>query len=137
MSDFQRIAWDPIYSVQVKTIDAQHQELFSIVNQLIDLHESGSADMYPVFKRLVDYLSRHFHAEQMHMKQMKYPMIGLHIQEHTAFTEKIQEFLGRYQEGDRELSRKMLVFLSDWVFSHTTNVDIKYAAFSRRNPLNG
>lgn len=132
VTDFQHITWDPKYTVHVEAIDAQHQELFSLVNQLIDLHESGSAELYPILKDLVDYLSKHFHAEQMVMMEMRYPRYAMHIQEHQAFTEKIQEFLKGYKEQDRNLTTKMLFFLTSWVFSHTKDIDQQYAVYFQK-----
>lgn len=137
MTEFQHITWDPKYTVHVKAIDIQHQELFSLVNQLIDLHESGSAELYPILKDLVDYLSKHFHAEQMVMTEMGYPKIATHIQHHQAFTEKIHKFLQGYKEQDRNLTQKMLFFLSSWVFSHTKDIDQQYAVFFQKTTQKG
>ena len=47
MGKFKHIEWDKKYSVHVEIIDTQHQELFSIVNRIIDLYESGSNEYYP------------------------------------------------------------------------------------------
>jgi hemerythrin len=137
MTDFEHITWDTKYSVHVEAIDVQHQELFSIVNLLIDLHQSGSTELYPTFKNLVDYLSKHFHAEQMIMSEMRYPRIAAHIQQHQAFTEKIHEFLKGYKEQDRNLTQKMLFFLTNWIFSHTTDIDQQYGSYLQQTAEKG
>lgn len=137
MTEFQHITWDPKYTVNIEAIDVQHQELFSLVNQLIDLHESGSVELYPIFKNLVDYLSKHFHTEQMAMMKMRYPRFAAHIQQHQAFTEKIHEFLQGYKEQDRNLTQKMLFFLMNWVFSHTTDIDQQYAVYFEKTDKKG
>jgi len=123
------IVWDPQFSVQVEEIDAQHQELFSTVNHLIDLHAGNSKELYPVLKRLVDYLSQHFRTEQKLMMEMGYPDLARHIKEHQLFTDKVQEFLGQYREQDKTLIHSMLLFLRHWVHSHTTTIDMKYADY--------
>ncbi len=123
------IIWDPKYSVHVDEIDAQHQELFSTVNHLIDLHADNSGELYPVLKRLVDYLSRHFRTEQKHMMEMGFPDLARHIREHQLFTDKVQEFLGQYRDQDENLIHSMLLFLRHWIHSHTTTIDMKYADY--------
>lgn len=42
MPQFRRLVWDPQYTVHDETLDAQHQELFRITNNLLDLYEQGS-----------------------------------------------------------------------------------------------
>jgi hemerythrin len=128
MGDFQHIIWDPKYSVKVPAIDSQHQQLFFIMNRLIDTYEGGSSDLYPILKDLVDYLSKHFHAEQLLMTEMRFPRISAHMEEHQAFTDKVMSFLDKFKEQDRDLVQKMLLFLSNWIFTHTTSMDMQYAA---------
>ncbi len=133
MAALSRITWDPIYSVHVEILDAQHRKLFDAVNQLMEVFEIGSGDFLSVIKDLIDYLSVHFHQEHMVMKNANYPNFLSHSKEHQKFTEKIQEFLKGYKEGDENLGRNMVVFLKDWVRDHTTKLDVQYGEYLRKN----
>lgn len=126
MKDIAPIVWEPKYTVRSEAIDIQHQRLFDITNQLVDVYRSGSSDLLPTFYELLDFLSKHFHTEHMAMKEANYPDLENHMQQHEIFTEEIGKYLKRYQEGDTKVAASMLAFLSRWVFDHTTSIDLKY-----------
>ncbi|HQK79015.1 MAG TPA: bacteriohemerythrin [Syntrophales bacterium] len=125
----EHIVWDPKFSIHIDEIDAQHRELFAAVNELIDLLAGSGGELYPVMKKLVDYLSRHFRAEQKLMIETGYPYYARHVGEHRLFTDKVEEFLGKYKEQDKSLIQAMVLFLRHWFYSHTTTIDMKFADF--------
>lgn len=133
MTKLSRITWAPSYSVHVEILDAQHQKLFDIVNHLIDVFESGSGDFLSVINDLIDYLSVHFHQEHIIMMRAKYPDFVNHSQEHQKFTEKVEEFLACYKQGDQDLGFNMVVFLKNWVRDHTTKTDMEYGEYLLKN----
>lgn len=133
MTKMSRIKWDPIYSVHVEVLDAQHQELFAIINKLIDVFESGSGDILSVIYDLTKYLSVHFHEEHLVMMHANYPGFLSHSKEHQRFTEKVEEFLQAYKKNDADLGLNMVVFLKEWVHDHTTKMDMQYAQHLLRN----
>ena len=127
MDKISYIKWEPKYSVGVEILDEQHRKLFDIVNDLIDEIEMGSKNLLPVIGDLVAYISVHFKQESIVMMESNYPGFMKHSQEHRNFTEKVQAFLQDYEQGDAELGLKMIVFLKEWIFNHTTRLDIEYA----------
>lgn len=133
MSKIPRMIWDPSISVNIEIIDAQHRKLFATVNQLLDILESGSGDSLPVINDLVQYVSVHFQQEHVVMMNAKYPGFLKHSQEHQKFTEKVEEFLQGYVEGDKDLGLKMVLFLKEWLIDHTATIDMEYAAYLRKN----
>jgi len=54
MAKISRITWDPVYSVHVEALDAQHRKLFDIANHLIDVFESSEDDLLSVLNDLVE-----------------------------------------------------------------------------------
>jgi hemerythrin len=124
-----RIAWNQSYSVNVEVLDDQHRKLFDIVNQVIDIYESGSGDLLAAINDLIHYLSVHFHQENMVMMNANYPGLLTHSKQHQQFTEKIEEFLKGYAKGDRDLGFKMVAYLKDWVRDHTTTADLQYGKY--------
>ena len=132
LKKIERVTWNPKYSVHVDLVDAQHRELFFIMNRIADLYESGSKDLLPVLKDLVQYAMDHFHAENMIMIKASYPGIINHSKEHEKFTEEVRGFLADYEKQDDKLTYRMLIYIRDWLLSHTQQVDMKYADYLTR-----
>jgi hemerythrin len=128
----ERISWNPKYSVRIESIDAQHRELFAIMNRIADLHESGSKDLLPVLENLVQYVMEHFQDEKMIMMKASYPSVIDHSKEHDQFADTVQGFLADYRAADDRLTNKMLIYIRDWLLSHTQQVDMEYADFLAR-----
>jgi hemerythrin len=126
LTTFDHITWEQKYSVHDEALDAQHQTLFAITNKLIDLYESGFNECYAIIEELVVYLSEHFAAEQMIMMKSKYPALQKHYEEHQKFIEKVELFIQNYREKKDNLSLSMIVYLRDWIFTHTTSLDLLY-----------
>lgn len=137
MDEARHIIYDNRYSVHNEEIDNQHRKLFSIVNRLADISGSESSELLQVLNDLVDYLSVHFHSESMFMRAMNYPDFHAHAKEHDLFIKKVSGFLQDYEKQTPELTTKMLLFLREWVFTHTTRLDMKYADYfagTRKDP---
>lgn len=126
MEKFERIYWNPRYTVYDDVIDRQHQKLFAITNKLIDKYESGSEECYDVLSDLVEYLSEHFKTEQVVMMKLRFWAYEKHIKDHQRFIDKIEDFIKKYQNGQVCLTTEILTFLRDWIFSHTTKEDLKF-----------
>jgi hemerythrin len=122
----ERVVWLQAYSVHVEEIDREHRVLFSIVNRIADLYESGSNDVFPVLQDLVQYAMNHFHSEHTVMLKSSYPAFVKHSKEHNLFIEKAQTFLRDYETKDKQLVYNMLQYFRNWLFQHTTNIDMKY-----------
>jgi len=129
MSAIPHLQWSNNISVRVDNIDAQHKKLFEITNRLIDAFKAGSGDFLEVISELVEYTTVHFHDEQMVMMNAKFPGLAAHTAEHDKFIAKVEEFLQAYGEGNEDVGSKMLVFLRDWLFAHTSGLDMEFAQF--------
>ncbi|HOU05472.1 MAG: bacteriohemerythrin [Smithellaceae bacterium] len=126
MEKFERIYWNPRYTVYDDVIDRQHQKLFATTNKLIDKYESDSEECYDVLSDLVEYLSEHFKTEQVVMMKLRFWAYEKHIKDHQRFIDKIEDFIKKYQNGQVCLTTEILTFLRDWIFSHTTKEDLKF-----------
>jgi hemerythrin-like metal-binding protein len=126
MEQFERIYWNPSYTVYDDVIDRQHQKLFATTNKLIDKYESGSEECYDVLSDLVEYLSEYFKTEQVVMMKLRFWAYEKHIKDYQRFIDKIEDFIKKYQNGQVCLTTEILTFLRDWIFSHTTKEDLKF-----------
>jgi hemerythrin len=130
---FNRLYWHPKYTVHDEVLDRQHQNLFAITNRVIDKYESGSVDSYDTIQELVVFISEHFYAEQVVMIEARYWAYNQHVQEHEYFIKKVETFLRRHKDNEKELIRDIVNFLRDWIFVHTTNSDLKYGEVLQKN----
>jgi hemerythrin len=62
--------WSDKYSVGIKTIDSQHQELVNIINRLFDAVTNHEADkvINSILDALMDYTKTHFALEELLMQ---------------------------------------------------------------------
>ncbi len=60
------------------------------------------------------------------MMKSNYPFFQAHLKEHENFTDKVKGFLRGCKDDREGLTLEMLTFLRDWIFSHTTKLDIKF-----------
>lgn len=129
MGHFKRLVWDPRYTVHVGELDAQHQKLFDITNNVLDIYENGSGDLFPSLQAFVEYLCTHIKSENTVMLRCNYPDYAAQNQQHITFIDKMQSFLKSYREEDKNLTFSMLSYLHHWIYSHTINEDLKYGRY--------
>jgi len=123
--------WNSSYSVKVKRFDADHQQLFSIINELHEGMKAGRGKdaMNGVLSKLLGYTERHFTAEEAVMKQLGYIQLPAHIEQHRKFTGKIKEVADQYKAGAAGLSVDVLDFLTKWLSQHIMAIDKQYSEF--------
>jgi hemerythrin len=129
MQQFNRLVWEPKYTVHVEELDAQHQKLFNITNNVLDLYENGSGELYPSLQNLVEYLCTHIRCENSVMINYDYPGYAEQNSQHSKFLDKMQDFLNSYKENDKDLTFKILSYLHHWIYSHTVVMDLQYGQY--------
>ncbi len=122
--------WSPDYSVGIKTIDSQHQELINILNRLFVAvsKREGDQAIAGILDALMGYTKTHFALEERLMHQAKYADLAAHIEEHKLFIEKLDQLSKKHLLEDKPIYFEMLAFLKTWLREHIQGVDTKYAA---------
>jgi hemerythrin len=122
--------WNESYSVGVKAIDVQHQNLFNMVNDLhaAMMRQEGKTAAGALLAKLAKYTQEHFAAEEKMMEAAKYPKLAQHRALHHELTKQVQEFMARHQRGESGLSIRLLQFLGDWLTKHIQQEDKAYSA---------
>jgi hemerythrin len=125
--------WKDKYSVNVPTIDTQHQNLFATINELFDAMRSGTgAKLVPeILTRLVAYTRQHFSAEEALMKRTGYPSYPAHKAEHDKLTGEVVKLARDMEAGKVALSVHLLEFLRNWLQNHILSSDQKYSEHLR------
>ena len=125
--------WKPRYSVQIASIDGQHQNLFRIAGELYTAMSAGQGKtaLAHVLDRLVQYTAVHFAHEERLMRLHDYPDLAAHRAEHQALTKQVLTFQADFQAGRATMSVQLLRFLRDWLENHIAQSDQKYAPYLR------
>lgn len=99
-------------------IDADHQLLVSLINQLDDAMSSGAgADTVgSVLNVLIEYTETHFGREELLMEKGGYPELPPHKREHAKLTAQVRAIADRYNNGDVEcVDAEVMEFLKNWL----------------------
>jgi hemerythrin len=130
------VKWSPTFSVGIKTIDEQHQELIKLTNNLfnhcIGNEESEREYFRTVIGKTIDYIKRHFSAEERIMTAVKYEDYWEHKREHDTFVLTVVEQVRAFNEGKPFTLLVFTKFLKDWILTHIAVADKKYATHFRQ-----
>jgi len=123
--------WNNRYSVQIGSIDAQHQTLFGLAEELNTAMATGKGKsvLCRTLDRLVQYTVVHFAHEERLMRAHGYPDMAIHLAQHEALTKKVQQFQAEFHAGTTAITVELMVFLRDWLTGHIAGSDQKYAPF--------
>src|ERR1039457_4245887 len=123
--------WNPRYSVQIDSIDAQYQTLFQLAEELHTAMSAGrgKSTLSPILDRLVQYTMVHFAQEEQLMRIHGYPGLAAHKTLHEALTQQVQQFQADFHAGKTTITVELMIFLRDWLTAHIAGSDQKYAPF--------
>ena len=125
--------WLPEYSVNIKTIDDQHQELVNILNRLFVAvsRREGDKAVAGILDALTSYTRTHFALEERLMREAKYQDLIPHMEEHRKLIAQLDELCNKHVMEERPIYFEMLSFLKSWLLEHIQKTDRKYGPFLR------
>jgi hemerythrin len=123
--------WNDSYRTGVHSVDAQHQNLFVIAEELYKAMSSGQgkAAVGRTLDRLIQYTATHFAHEERLMRLHNYPDLAPHKAQHEKLAQQVLQFREDYQAGKITMTVQLLEFLRDWLQNHIRTSDQKYAPF--------
>ena len=123
--------WSEQFSVGVKKLDEQHQELFRIVNDLNENQDViADATVVPdLLQRMAKYAGYHFKTEERIMLEYGYPEYASQVREHTEFKTQTARFCIDNIDGKTGVSGEMLDYLQNWLIKHILESDVKFKHF--------
>jgi hemerythrin-like metal-binding protein len=123
--------WNPAYSVNIGSIDAQHRSLLTIGRKLCNAVSTGQsrALTYNIVDRLVQYTATHFAHEERLMRAHAYPDIAAHQAEHEAMAAKAVGFRAEFKAGRAALSMEILRELESLITGHIQGSDRRFSTF--------
>jgi len=129
--------WKSEFSVNIVSIDAQHQTLFRLAEDLYQAMSRGQAKqaMAKILDRLVQYTTMHFAHEERLLKLHRYPDFAAHQAEHEALTARVRQFQADFQSGKVNMTVQVLHFLKDWLEKHIKHSDQRYSPFLKQRAV--
>lgn len=123
------IIWNDSLQVGITEIDAQHERLITMINELYYAYMNGVEQdvLSKVITGVSDYTAYHFSTEERLMEEYGYPHAEEHIAQHREFTRRSIDFLMAHVEGKEELSAEVIDYLTDWWMGHINDVDRRLA----------
>jgi len=120
------ITFDEKITVHIEEIDAHHQTLINLINDLHDavVQGKGEETVSVILPQLINYTMYHFFAEEEYMVKYSDPRYFEHKMEHAKLIDQTLELYERYNEG-LKISDAVLDFLKDWLNNHILGLDIE------------
>jgi hemerythrin len=120
--------WKPVLSVNVESIDGQHQQLIALMNSF---HEAHERQAYPVaighLKKLAAFTEQHFADEERLMAKAAYPGLAAHREHHKKLLTSVGRLAQEYIATPSAKSGEHLgKFLKSWLSGHILGVDKEY-----------
>ncbi|MCL1794742.1 MAG: bacteriohemerythrin [Oscillospiraceae bacterium] len=130
------IAWDPGFETGNGEVDAQHRQVFRLVNKLVEecMNKTAPEKLKETLDFLVGYTVRHFSDEEALQLQCGYPGYEKHKQIHDDFIETVGGLVRRFAEsGSSEwLSGDVNKILVRWLVNHIMHEDKKIGEYIKK-----
>ena len=122
--------WLEKYSVGIAEIDAQHQGLIRLIN---DLHAAmgagqGKQAVGKIIDELIRYTEIHFSFEEDMLREKGYSKLVRHQAVHKTLVGQVVELRQKYLASKLTLSVEVMQFLKSWLADHIMGHDQQYAA---------
>ncbi len=125
--------WSKRHAVFIPEIDAQHQDIFRLADELRQAVVAGApADRaQAILRELIARGEDHFAHEERLMRSTNYPGSAWHKRQHDTVRKRVNEFAPRIEAGERQAALLLLDFLSGWLPDHVRQADCMMAAHVR------
>ncbi len=119
------IEWTQDLSVNIDTIDAQHQKLVDMINNFYDQvsNKSNKELIGSLITQMREYTEIHFKTEEELYERYQYKNIKQHIIKHNDFVAKVNDLEKRYNQGKLIITFEITNFLKDWLINHIHKSD--------------
>lgn len=125
------IEWSDQLSVGIEEIDAQHQMLVELVNEMHDAirNKHGSDVVHDILDRLTDYTRIHFAVEESLMRILNYPGYEEHHAQHLDLIDHVIQLQKKVASGKTAIGFELMHFLKTWLTKHILEEDMQYSGF--------
>ena len=130
-----KMEWDESLSVDIPEIDALQQNVFTLLNDLIDCKENscGAKDGATIVAKLIDESRIFFSSEESCLRRCGYPECDTHAKEHRQFIKSLINIRRQVSDDKTNLTYELIKTLREWLVTHILGNDHLYVPFVRIN----
>jgi hemerythrin len=125
--------WLPEMAIGVPEIDAQHLALFEAAARFEAAAKAGESHdrLKALLTAIADRAVEHFLAEEKLMREVGYPRMAEHLQEHSYVRRRFRTLTPQWDsEGDSaQMITVLLGFLDLWLNTHVAHSDRQIGEF--------
>ena len=131
----QPFKWNKKHEVFVPELDAEHRNLFRILEELRAAVAAGGGEeqVHSLLAALAAGAEEHFRHEERLMRSAQYSAFDWHKRQHDTARKRLKEFSGRVEAGDSEAAPALLEFLIPWLADHAGLTDRMMGAYIRNH----
>ena len=128
-NDQEILIWRSEYNINNFKIDSEHQKLFSIAREAINvskLKDSSEINtkLKEIITKLFDYVNYHFKNEEEYMTEISYPESSNHKILHENILEMLKELISNINTLELDQIQKTLQeFIENYIIKHILNDD--------------
>lgn len=122
----KEFAWRAVYEVGDPKIDAQHQRLFTLANQLLRADDEGALSLAVL--QLQQHARTVFAHEEETMRRVGYADGERHRGLHGRLIERL-EALGQDIAAGHWHGDGLMEFMTDWLLDHILDEDARLASY--------
>lgn len=128
------LSWSDQYLIGNDLIDAEHQELFRLINDFHTqwLQTRKQQTIVRVLNPLIIYAEMHFRHEETIMRDAGFPQLDAHMALHEAMIDTIFQLQKSYEEGSLRLEMDAMKFVKSWLLEHILKNDYRFRNFLTR-----
>lgn len=128
--------WDKEkYTTYVDPMDAEHEVLVQIMNQLYTLNEKGAPkpELMKVIEKLGAKTKEHFDHEEKYLATLtKYTGLTVHKKIHENLLKNYAQLQEEFRQSkEPKLSMEFFNFLKVWLSAHICGIDRKYGVIAK------
>ena len=128
----ETVQWSEKFSVGVRELDQQHQQLIKMLNRLISTQgpiNTHSETVSDTLMAMTRYAQVHFKAEERLMEAYGFPGLEEQKIQHRDFRKKTVDFCTATTIGVEKIPEALLEYLVDWLTHHILKDDMAYRSF--------
>jgi len=120
------IEWTEAISVKEPVLDAQHRQVFDIINDLYVMGTSAPrAEVLRILRRLKFFTLTHLRCEEEYIRCSECPFFEEHKAAHRKMAASVERYIADYHRGQLDLT-ELLAFLKTWWLGHIRTADAEY-----------
>jgi hemerythrin len=125
------VEWSAALSVGIDEIDAQHQALIDLINEMQDAVAGNIARdrQLEVLGRLAEYTKIHFAVEESLMRIFGYPDYERHKGQHEGLVRSMLDLQRRLDFDQAPIDEGLMRHLKHWLLDHILQSDQDYSRF--------